>query len=120
MSYPVAFQYTTFGVTASVTDGDYAPTSPVGIPSPSVFFPPFQTVVHAPVTVYGDVKVEADETFWALPFNIFGATGSDDSPGMGTILNDDVAIPVPTLSKWALFALAGLLSVVSALKTTLR
>jgi hypothetical protein len=49
------------------------------------------------VTINGDTSVEADETF---AVNLSAASGATiaDASGQGTIVNDDVAPPLPTLS----------------------
>jgi large repetitive protein len=74
--------------TATVADSDYASASGL------LTFTPGQTSKTFDVTVSGDTKNEADETFFV---NLSGATNATiaDGQGVGTITNDD---PVPSIS----------------------
>ena len=84
----VFFDIATADATATVADGDYAAAVLVG-----------QTIAEGSttssfdVTVFGDITVEANETFLV---NVTNATGAiiGDGQGTGTISNDDFVTPV--------------------------
>jgi Calx-beta domain-containing protein len=80
--------YATADDTATTADSDYASASG------PLTFAPGQTSKTFDVTVNGDTKNEADETFFV---NLSGATNATiaDDQGVGTITNDD---PVPSIS----------------------
>ena len=80
--------YATADDTATTADSDYASASGL------LTFTPGQTSKTFDVTVNGDTKNEADETFFV---NLSGATNATiaDDQGVGTITNDD---PVPSIS----------------------
>ena len=50
------------------------------------------------IQVHGDTASEDDETFSVLLENLVGAGGGASTKGTGTILNDDLAPPPPTVS----------------------
>jgi len=83
--------FATSNGTATVADSDYVAASN------TLHFGANQNTQTISVTINGDTKAEADETFnvnLANPTN--GATISDGQ-GLGTIVNDDVALPPPTI-----------------------
>ena len=87
-THMVTVSYATADGTATVADGDYAAASG------TVTFSPGATSAAVPVTVFGDLRFEPDESFFvnlSAPSNAAIARGQ----GRGTILNDD---PMPTLS----------------------
>jgi Ca2+-binding RTX toxin-like protein len=92
-SQTVTVTYGTEDGTAKTADGDY-----VGIPSGTVTFNPGETSKTINVTVNGDIKYEADETFTV---KLNGATNAaiapDANTGTGTILNDD-GQPIASIS----------------------
>jgi hypothetical protein len=82
----VSGQYTTVDGTATVADGDYVPTS-------GDFFIPSGATQSAPINVLiiGDRKVEAEELFAVLLFNVQNGSAIDPGPYTIHIINDDVA-----------------------------
>ena len=87
-------------------DVDYVPTTA------TLVFPNGATALAFQVPVNGDTAVEPDETFLARLANPVNAT-LGDAEAVGTILDDDVALPpqgtaqpVPTLGPFALALLA--------------
>jgi Calx-beta domain len=80
--HTVTVDYTTSDGTALVSDGDYCSASG------TLTFAPGQTSQTIRVEVYGDRKVEADETFRVTLSNAVEAEIAQ-SEGTGTILNDD-------------------------------
>ena len=80
--FTTSVDFATANGTATVGDGDYASASG------TLSFLPGDTSKSVDVTVYGDTKHEADETFTA---NLSGAVNATitDSQGIGTITNDD-------------------------------
>lgn len=78
----VTVSYATENGTATTSDNDYIGTSS------SVSIAPGQTTATIFVTVRGDKKKEADETFFV---NLSGASNATiaDNQGLGTIKNDD-------------------------------
>ncbi|TMK60102.1 MAG: hypothetical protein E6G54_03345 [Actinobacteria bacterium] len=80
--FTTSVDFATANGTATVGDGDYASASG------TLSFLPGDTSKSVDVTVYGDTKHEADETFTV---NLSGAVNSTitDSQGIGTITNDD-------------------------------
>ncbi len=81
----VTFNIATADGTATIADNDYANNSLTGqtIPNGS-------STYQFTVAVNGDTTVEPDETFFVNVTNVSGAT-VNDSQGLGTIVNDDVA-----------------------------
>ena len=74
---------------ATTADSDYVANSG------TLHFADGQNTQTVSVTVNGDTKVEANETF---NFNLSGATNGatiSDAQGVGTITNDDVTTPPP-------------------------
>lgn len=88
-SQTVNVNYATANSTA--TGSDYTGTSG------TITFPPNDTVRTVSIVVNGDATDEADETFF---LNLSGAVNANiqDNQGVGTILNDDVAAPLVTLT----------------------
>src|SRR5438552_2317402 len=80
--FTTSVDFATANGTATVGDGDYASASG------TLSFLPGDTSKSVDVTVYGDTKHEADETFTV---NLSGAVNATitDSQGIGTITNDD-------------------------------
>jgi hypothetical protein len=78
----VSVNFATADGTAMVSDSDYLATSG------NVNFAPGVTTATIIVSVRGDTKKEANETFFV---NLSGATNAtiSDSQGVGTIVNDD-------------------------------
>jgi hypothetical protein len=79
--------YGTTDGTATVADNDY-----VNVPTTALHFNAGDTTKTISVTINGDTKVEADETF---NVNLTGATNGatiSKGVGVGTITNDDVAV----------------------------
>ena len=78
----VSVNYATANGTATTSDNDY------NVASSSVSIAPGQTTATIFVTVRGDKKKEADETFFV---NLSGASNATiaDNQGVGTIKNDD-------------------------------
>jgi hypothetical protein len=79
----VTVSYATADGTATTADGDYLAASG------TLSFDPGVTTLPVTVTVLGDAKVEANETFTLNLSNPVNAP-MGDSQGLGTILNDDV------------------------------
>jgi CSLREA domain-containing protein len=79
----VSINYQTADGTATVSDNDYQAASG------TVTFNPGETNKTVTVQVNGDVKFEADETFFVNLSNPVNSAISDNQ-GTGTILNDDV------------------------------
>jgi hypothetical protein len=88
-SQPVTVPWSTQDDTATTADLDYQ-----GVVGGLVTFSPGETTQTLAVTVYGDLKLEGDETFFVNLGSPTNATLAD-SQGLGTILNDD---PAPQLS----------------------
>ncbi len=86
----VTVEYDTANGTAKKSDNDYVATSG------KLTFRPGETSKTITVTVKGDKKTEAYETFFV---NLSNATGAsiDDGQGVGTITNDD---PARKASRW--------------------
>ena len=61
-------------------------------------FLPGQTSKTISVPVNGDTLFEGDETFFVNLVNANNAAAVTDDQGLGTITNDDVALPTPTIS----------------------
>ena len=80
----VSVDYATGDGTASVADGDYAAASG------TLTFAPGQTAQPLNVTVNGDTRFEANETFLVNLSNPQAAVLADGQ-GLGTIVNDDTA-----------------------------
>src|SRR5439155_908920 len=81
-AFTTSVDFATADGTATVADGDYASTSG------TLTFLPGDTSKTADVTVNGDMKNEADETFTVNLSGAVNATITDDQ-GLGTITNDD-------------------------------
>jgi urease beta subunit len=86
--FTTSVDFATTNGTATVADGDYAATSG------TLSFLPGDTSKTVDVTVNGDTKHEADETFTVDLSGAVNATISDNQ-GLGTITNDD---QVPDIS----------------------
>jgi hypothetical protein len=86
--FTTSVDFATTNGTATVADGDYAATSG------ALSFLPGDTSKTVDVTVYGDTKHEADETFTVDLSGAVNATITDNQ-GLGTITNDD---QVPDIS----------------------
>jgi hypothetical protein len=76
--------------TATLADHDYRPRYQV------LAIPPGTTLVNFTVTVNGDNRLEADETFFATIVRSGDLTVSKN-PGVGTILNDDHGSLLPLM-----------------------
>ncbi|TMK13388.1 MAG: hypothetical protein E6G63_10290, partial [Actinobacteria bacterium] len=87
-AFTTSVDFATADGTATVADGDFAATSG------TLSFLPGDTSKTVDVTVYGDTKHEADETFTVDLSGAVNATISDNQ-GLGTITNDD---QVPDIS----------------------
>jgi Calx-beta domain len=87
-AFTTSVDFATADGSATAADADYATTSG------TLSFLPGDTSKTVDVTVHGDTKREADETFTV---NLGGAVGASitDDQGLGTISNDD---PVPGIS----------------------
>ncbi|MDH4458165.1 MAG: S8 family serine peptidase [Nevskia sp.] len=87
-SSAVTVRYSTADATAAVADGDYLATSS------TMTIAAGRTTRTFGVTINGDTRNEADETFFV---NLSDATGATiaDAQGIGTIANDDAAASVP-------------------------
>jgi uncharacterized delta-60 repeat protein len=79
----VTVDFTTAEGTATIADNDYA------ITQGTLTFAPGETTKTIPVTVFGDTKVEPDETFFVKLSNPTGGATIDNGTGTATILNDD-------------------------------
>lgn len=84
----VTFDIATADGTATVLDSDYATASTTGASIAAG-----QQTATFTVAVAGDTVVEPDETFFVNITNVTGATALD-AQGLGTMQNDDVALPV--------------------------
>nr|WP_307369069.1 putative Ig domain-containing protein [Brevundimonas sp. SORGH_AS_0993] len=86
---PISVDFTTADGTATVADGDYAATSG------TLTFLPGDRFKQIAVFINGDLRAEADETFFV---NLSGATNATIARGQGTltIRNDDIA---PTVTQ---------------------
>jgi len=80
--FTTSVDFATTNGTATVADGDYAAASG------TLSFLPGDTSKTVDVTVNGDTKHEADETFTVDLSGAVNATISDNQ-GLGTITNDD-------------------------------
>jgi Calx-beta domain len=89
---PVSVDYGTSDGTATVSDNDYLPVSG------TLVFAPGETTKPVPVGVVGDTVFEADETFFVTLSNVVGSV-IVDGVGVGTILNDDSALPSGSLAE---------------------
>ena len=69
--------------TATVADNDYTPGTN------TVTFAPGETSKDVVISLVGDTKVEADETFFVNLSNVSGNATITDGQGKGTIVNDD-------------------------------
>nr|MCH9760645.1 cellulase family glycosylhydrolase [Actinomycetes bacterium] len=81
----------------STTDGTATAGSDYAAGSGTVTFAPGVTSRLVNIAVFGDTAVESDETFTVSLANAAGATIADGS-AIGTITNDDVAVPAPLSS----------------------
>ncbi|GCE92907.1 hypothetical protein NIES46_09550 [Arthrospira platensis NIES-46] len=87
----ITVNFTTADGTATVADGDYQPTSG------RLIFPRGQTERVIRVPVFGDTKVEPDETFTVNLSNPQNAE-LGRRRATGTILNDDIIVPQITIA----------------------
>ena len=87
---PVTATLSTIDGTATVPDGDFV------LPSTSFSLPAFTTTGTVQVTVNGDIRCEADETFTLMLSAVSGAQAGD-TLATGTITNDDDCTP-PTVT----------------------
>ena len=87
-SHQVSVEFATADGTATVADNDYVPKAG------TLAFAPGQTVKMITVPVKGDSVVEPDENFFV---KLSGARNASvaNATGVGTILNDDVAVTAP-------------------------
>ncbi len=85
----ITVDYATANNTATTADGDYD-----AVTTTTVTFNPGETDKNVDITINGDTKDEADETFFVNLTNPTNATILDNQ-GEGTINNDDTA---PTIS----------------------
>jgi hypothetical protein len=92
LATPVTVDYGTSDGTASVSDNDYLATSG------TLSFSPGETSKPVIVDVIGDMVFEADETFFVTLSNASGSI-IVDGIGVGTILNDDSAMPSGSLDE---------------------
>ena len=79
----VSMSFRTVNGTATTSDGDYVAKTG------TLTFAPGETTKTITITVKGDSKKEADETFY---LDLFGNSGNSlftKNRGIGTILNDD-------------------------------
>lgn len=81
---PVTVSWSTSDGSATVADNDYA-----GVTGRSITIAPGRTTATVDVTLVGDTRIEADETFAVVLASPVGATILDGS-GTGGILNDDL------------------------------
>jgi hypothetical protein len=91
-SATVTVNFATQSLSAKFSDHDYQPVTG------TLAFSPGQTSKTIPVTVFGDTKVEPDETF---KLNLSGATNGvlgSSSSALGTILNEDHDVTPPTVA----------------------
>lgn len=88
---PVTVDFATADGTATLGDNDYLATSG------TLTFAPGETTRIVPVSVVGDLAVEADEGFFVNISNLSGGGSISDAQGDGTILNDDGSGGVPDL-----------------------
>jgi Zn-dependent metalloprotease len=86
-SGPHSVDFVTQDGTATIADNDYFPVSG------TLVFAPNETSKTVSVSVVGDTKFEADETFFVSLGNATGAS-IGDAIGMGTILNDDQPVAI--------------------------
>ena len=87
----VTVDYETEDSSATVADGDYSAASG------TLTFSPSNTSQVISVTVHGDTQKESDETFSLTLSNpVNGTLG--DANAIGTIVNDDTAPTVPSIS----------------------
>ena len=84
--------FATSNGTATVADGDYVAASN------TLHFGANQNTQTISVTINGDTKVEANETFNVLLSNATNGATISDSQGVGTITNDDVAVIAGSVS----------------------
>jgi len=80
-NFPITYTYRTIDGTATAADGDFRALDS------SVTIPAGETTATIPVEIFGDRKLEADETFTLLVEGL----GLDDGEFIFTIQNDDVA-----------------------------
>ena len=79
--------YATSNATATVADSDYVAASN------TLHFGANENTQTISVTINGDTKVEANETFNVVLSNATNGATISDSQGVGTITNDDGALP---------------------------
>jgi predicted extracellular nuclease len=88
----VTFDIATSDGTATTADGDYVAHSLTG-----VSIPEGNMTYTFDVTINGDTNSEPNETFFVDVTNLSGAIATD-AQAVGTILNDDVVIPVLSIN----------------------
>jgi CSLREA domain-containing protein len=115
----------TVTVNYATADGTATAPSDYAATSGTLTFAPGVTTQTITVNVVGDTTPEPNETFTvnlSTPANATIAAGT----GTGTIVDDDAAPPpppatnIPTLSEWALFALAAMLFISAAMSLRRR
>jgi hypothetical protein len=93
--------FSTANGTATTTDGDYVAKTG------TVQFAANETSKTVSITINGDTKVEANETFSVGLSNATGGATVGDGTGVGTISNDDAAAvnhaPVATINNHSLW-----------------
>jgi len=94
---PVTVSYATADGTATAADQDYAPVTTLQ----TLTFAPGETVKNVTITVNGDTKPEADETFSLVLSEPAGGT-LGTATAVGTIRNDD-GVPPPAQGSWTIF-----------------
>jgi hypothetical protein len=99
-SFPVSFDATTNDFSANA-GFDY-----VAVALQGQSIPAGQTSKTISVTINGDTEIESGESFALNISNVTGASIADGS-AVGTILNDDQAEELPSLSVWASSAMEG-------------
>lgn len=94
---PVTVSYVTADGTATDADQDYTPV----VSPQTLTFAAGETVKTVEITVKGDTKPEADETFSLILSDPTGGT-LGTAAAVGTIRNDD-GVPPPAQGTWTIF-----------------
>jgi YD repeat-containing protein len=84
---PFNVNYATSGGTATTADGDYVAASG------TLSFGTGATTQSVSVTINGDTRFEANETFSVVLSGATNGASISDGQGTGTITNDDAAVP---------------------------